>query len=850
MFHPRPNIFTSLDDRSRSVAGHSQNYPSPAYPPEALISHLSLSHEFRGHRGCVNRLEFNHSGSLLASGSDDCRVKIWDLKRKKCAITLKTGHSNNIFANQFVLDDTAVVSGGMDCEVRLTQLEFPSSAERVWHCHRSRVKDIAVAPHLSSAMFWTSGEDGTIREFDLRVPHRCDPDSSLSCSNILVNFGRRLPLKAISLSPIDPNRIAIACEDPFIRLIDRRFLSTSNNDRLVDDSIRHSNRHCTHLFAAPTLKKQNHATFVAFDATGREIAASYHGEQIYSYSIYNEEIQQFEPPSGSIDWKSPEISSTFSLVQSTPMSDRVSKLKTLGNSAYNSHNYSMAISHYNAAILAQRSSESNSILYSNRALCYLKRNYVGDCQLAITDCETALQIDPLNSKAMFRLISGLKELKKYHAAHQFCEIALKRFESTENLDHFKKILFELKNLLEKRKISREKEIEKMKNKQKKKEKNISELNSTVNSILNEEANSNNSNSAAESNSKVNSKRMQRDEEIQENQSEYQISENQTTENEESEERPRKRRSESETNEKIDESQSIASFSSSREEGKSAEGKGEKNASRKEISQENEGKTKSDEENEIEIDYFADSDSDDIDGGALSADESEENQSLGGSSRPQELEEEMEIEFEYDRSDEENISIDEEEEENPPGRETPPNVEFAPAQFSSRRRRDFLQRFVGGANVMTDIKEANFWGNFLLAGSDCGRVFIWDRRTGRIVKILEGSKEVVNCVRGHEREMLIVSSGIDNHINCWSPASRKNEAEEKNEIKENSGVDERKMKEIFDSNQKRIREAMEESESPMRVRMDDELLQMLFTRYRMQFARGGGGEEAENSDEDN
>ena len=37
---------------------------------------LAIQHELKGHNGCVNRLTWNEDGSLLASGSDDRRVRI------------------------------------------------------------------------------------------------------------------------------------------------------------------------------------------------------------------------------------------------------------------------------------------------------------------------------------------------------------------------------------------------------------------------------------------------------------------------------------------------------------------------------------------------------------------------------------------------------------------------------------------------------------------------------------------------------------------------------------------------------------------------------------------------------
>ena len=52
-----------------------------------------------------------------------------------------------------------------------------------------------------------------------------------------------------------------------------------------------------------------------------------------------------------------------------------------------------------------------------------------------------------------------------------------------------------------------------------------------------------------------------------------------------------------------------------------------------------------------------------------------------------------------------------------------------------------------------IKEAAFWGdNFVLSGSDCGHIFVWDRYTSKPVMLLEADRHVVNCIQPHPFDM--------------------------------------------------------------------------------------------------
>ncbi|XP_043713111.1 protein ALTERED SEED GERMINATION 2 [Telopea speciosissima] len=85
--------------------------------------------------------------------------------------------------------------------------------------------------------------------------------------------------------------------------------------------------------------------------------------------------------------------------------------------------------------------------------------------------------------------------------------------------------------------------------------------------------------------------------------------------------------------------------------------------------------------------------------------------------------------------------------------------------------DLKQRYVGHCNVGTDIKQASFLGErgeYVASGSDDGRWFIWEKRTGRLIKMLLGDEAVVNCVQCHPSDCTIATSGIDNTIKIWTP----------------------------------------------------------------------------------
>ncbi|XP_028414569.1 DDB1- and CUL4-associated factor 6-like [Dendronephthya gigantea] len=85
--------------------------------------------------------------------------------------------------------------------------------------------------------------------------------------------------------------------------------------------------------------------------------------------------------------------------------------------------------------------------------------------------------------------------------------------------------------------------------------------------------------------------------------------------------------------------------------------------------------------------------------------------------------------------------------------------------------DVKQVFKGHRNVRTIIKEANFWGDdYILSGSDCGRIFIWSKKTSEVVMLLEGDRRIVNCVQPHPFLPMLATSGIDYDIKLWTPTA--------------------------------------------------------------------------------
>uniref|UniRef100_A0A8C7WUL3 DDB1 and CUL4 associated factor 8 n=1 Tax=Oryzias sinensis TaxID=183150 RepID=A0A8C7WUL3_9TELE len=87
--------------------------------------------------------------------------------------------------------------------------------------------------------------------------------------------------------------------------------------------------------------------------------------------------------------------------------------------------------------------------------------------------------------------------------------------------------------------------------------------------------------------------------------------------------------------------------------------------------------------------------------------------------------------------------------------------------------DYLRRYKGHRNNAT-VKGVNFYGpcsEFVVSGSDCGHIYLWDKSSARIVQFMEGDRGgVVNCLEPHPHLPGMATSGLDHDIKLWAPTA--------------------------------------------------------------------------------
>ena len=60
------------------------------------------------------------------------------------------------------------------------------------------------------------------------------------------------------------------------------------------------------------------------------------------------------------------------------------------------------------------------------------------------------------------------------------------------------------------------------------------------------------------------------------------------------------------------------------------------------------------------------------------------------------------------------------------------------------------------------------GQYVMCGSDDGRIYFWDKSTQNLIRVLEGDSQVVNALCPHPSTCLLATSGIDNVVRVWEP----------------------------------------------------------------------------------
>ena len=108
----------------------------PAIPPSPHAIPLDQSlNTFVGHSGSVRSVAFSPNGHVLASGSDDRTIKLWDTRTGRQIRTMK-GHRGAVLGVDFSTDGQQLVSCSADRTIKLWNLSAGSAGTFIMSTNR------------------------------------------------------------------------------------------------------------------------------------------------------------------------------------------------------------------------------------------------------------------------------------------------------------------------------------------------------------------------------------------------------------------------------------------------------------------------------------------------------------------------------------------------------------------------------------------------------------------------------------------------------------------------------------------------------------------------------------------
>ncbi|KAG7542303.1 WD40 repeat [Arabidopsis thaliana x Arabidopsis arenosa] len=157
--------------------------------------------------------------NILASGSVDKQVKVWDVATETCQITMEhhTKGVQSVAWNHYAPE--VLLSGSFDRTVVLKDVRKPSHSGFKWSVI-SKVESLAWDPH-SEHSFLVSLKDGTVKGFDVRQASTSTSDSNPSFT---LQHGRKA-VTSVSYNVSAPNLLATGSTDQSVKLWD-----LSNNE--------------------------------------------------------------------------------------------------------------------------------------------------------------------------------------------------------------------------------------------------------------------------------------------------------------------------------------------------------------------------------------------------------------------------------------------------------------------------------------------------------------------------------------------------------------------------------------------------------------------------------------------
>ena len=233
---PTPDLYTALITLGNAVlstplVGHTDGVKAVAFSPNGHIlatgsadrsvrlwnvsdpAHPSAVATLTGHTNVVDAVAFSPNGHTLATGSRDQTVRLWNVTDPTHPISLGpplTGHTDYVYSVAFSPDGHLLVTGSADQTVRLWNVSDPThpSAVATLTGHTNVVDAVTFSP--DGRTLATGSRDQTVRLWNVT-----DPTHPISLGPPLT--GHTDSVTAVAFSP-DGRTLATGSADQTVRL--------------------------------------------------------------------------------------------------------------------------------------------------------------------------------------------------------------------------------------------------------------------------------------------------------------------------------------------------------------------------------------------------------------------------------------------------------------------------------------------------------------------------------------------------------------------------------------------------------------------------------------------------------
>ncbi|XP_007531861.1 DDB1- and CUL4-associated factor 6 isoform X6 [Erinaceus europaeus] len=258
-----------------------------------FIQRLKLEATLNVHDGCVNTICWNETGEYILSGSDDTKLVISNPYSRKVLTTIRSGHRANIFSAKFLpcTNDKQIVSCSGDGVIFFTNVEQDAETNRQcqFTCHYGTTYEIMTVPN-DPYTFLSCGEDGTVRWFDTRIKTSCTKEDCKD--DILINCRRAAT--SVAICPPIPYYLAVGCSDSSVRIYDRRMLGTRATGNYAG---RGTTGMVARFIPSHLNNKSCRVTSLCYSEDGQEILVSYSSDYIYLFDPKDDTARELKTPS-------------------------------------------------------------------------------------------------------------------------------------------------------------------------------------------------------------------------------------------------------------------------------------------------------------------------------------------------------------------------------------------------------------------------------------------------------------------------------------------------------------------------------------------------------------------------